>query len=166
MTFKTNDKNQLLIFGKTIDEYKKAFGNLNSSISDGSIKNKISGKISTWWNGDTSKLIPNSKLIPEISFEEAEKEIQAFNEAMSKSGTTVSSYFADLKKGNSHFKKFIQNTSDADRTAVNYQKSVKAAREEQLAQNAAVKQSGAAYKAAAIGMKACQLQAICYCLWL
>lgn len=92
-------------------------------------------------------------VIDELSFNDAEIELDKFNSTLQNTGMTVADYFDQYEAGTPLLREFVESTDESGRSAANYVKFVKQERAAQIANNAAVEQGTVAYKALGVAKK-------------
>lgn len=144
------------LFNLNIDEETGKLKNYGKSITqtfEDIKQNKLS--LSKLWNGYTS-----DNLIPKIDEKTASVQLKSFSDGLAGSGLSEQDFlkkYAD--KTPVQLKRYIQATTQAERTTQGYVESVKKARTAQIANGEAIQMVGIKSKAAAIGVKALSVAA-------
>lgn len=101
-----------------------------------------------------SQLIPASKIIPELSFEEAQEMLNKFNSSVLSGEQTLENYFRTATNVNDTLKTYVTTTDQQNQSVQGLMNATKAARAEQLSQNEAIRKSTLTARAGQIAFKA------------
>lgn len=133
--------NQLTIFGQTLDN----------------IRNKLIHFNEIWIQGEKpsakSQIIPDEKLIQELSFDQAKEMLDSFNQSVIRGGQTLEQYFKTHSKYKDYLKTYVTTTEQQKQSVQGLMKATHETRSEQLKQNEAIKAQTISAKAGSIAMR-------------
>lgn len=133
--------NQLTIFGQTLDN----------------IRNKLIHFNEIWIQGEKpsakSQIIPDEKLIQELSFDQAKEMLDSFNQSVVHGGQTMEQYFNVFPEYKNQLETYVTTTEQQKQSVQGLMKATHEARSEQLKQNEAIKAQTISAKAGSIAMR-------------
>ena len=133
--------NQLTIFGQTLDNIRNKLIHFNEIWIQGG---RMSAK---------SQAIPEEKLLQELSFDDAKRMLDSFNESVVYGGQTLEKYFEKYPKHKNYLETYVTTTEQQKQSVQGLMKATHEARSEQLKQNEAIKAQTISAKAGSVAMR-------------
>ncbi len=158
LVFSTKN-NELTIFGNTIDGLKQKWTSLVDAFERDGLRGE-SGVFKTLFvNKNGSQIVPDNKLPQVLSYDEAKRQLDEFNNVVINGNITLDNYFDRYQKNNKILREYVTTTDQQSQSVQGLVRASQAARDRQIEQNNIIRQSTLAYKAQSIAIKSVSIAA-------